>query len=223
MKNILFFLSVALIALPIAYGQAANLDKPTIKTPVEGRHYTVLAKPGRTKAPPGRVEVVDFFWYGCPHCYRQLAYTEEWEKDKPSYVYVRKVPVPFSGLWTVHARAYYTSHRLNMAARLHRPIFEAIHKDKQQLNNKRMLRNFFVSQGVDPARFDDIYDSFSVDARVRSAQKEVSSYQIKSVPSFVINGKYLTDVSMAGSPANVIAVIEFLTEQEHQAQNQEQG
>ena len=222
MRHILSFLSVALIALPIAYSQAANLDKPTIRTPVEGRHYTVLAKPGRTKAPPGRIEVVDFFWYGCPYCYNLLPYTEEWEKDKPSYVYVRKVPIT-GGRAAAHARAYYTSYRLNMAARLHRPIFEAIHKDRKQLNNKRMLRNFFASQGVDPARFDDIYDSFSVDARVRSAQKEVSFYQIETVPSFIINGKYFTDVSMAGSPANLVAVIKFLTEQEHQARNQEQG
>lgn len=223
MRRLFFVLFAALVALPLLEAQAANLQKATLKNPVEGKHYAVLAKPGKTKAPPGKIEVIDFFWYGCPHCYNQLSYTEEWEKSKPPYVYVRKVPVPFSGLWTVHARAYYTSHRLNMAARLHRPIFDAIHKEKQQLTNQRTLRNFFVSQGVDPDRFNDIYDSFSVDARVRSAQKEVSFYQINSVPTFVINGKYVTDSSMAGSAANIIAVIKFLTEREYQAQSQEQG
>ena len=217
------FLTIVSLLLVLTSAQAADLKKPTLKNPVAGKHYLVLDKPGRTKSPPGKVEVIDFFWYGCPHCYKQLEYTEAWEKDKPSYIYVRKIPVPFSGMWTVHARTYYTAQRLNMAARLHRPIFDAIHKEKRRLTNQLSIRDFFADQGVDPARFDDIYGSFSVDARLRSAQKEVAFYKIKSVPIFIINGKYMTDTSMAGSQANIIQIIKFLSEKEYQAGSQGQS
>ena len=214
----LVFISLALIILSTVH--AANLKKPTISNPIAGKHYEVLDKPGITKAPPGKIEVVDFFWYGCPHCYAQLEYTEDWEKEKPPYVSIRRVPVPYSGLWTVHARAYYTAKRMNVAGRTHRALFDAIHKKKQTLTNQRTLAGFYADRGADFNRFNELFNSFSVDARIKSAQREVALYKIDSVPTFIINGKYKTDVTRAGSKANIMQVIKVLVEQEYQALSQ---
>lgn len=199
-----------------AFAGAETLKKATITTPKEGRHYHVLAEPGRTKAPTGKIEVVEFFWYGCPHCYRLESYMESWDRTKPSYITFRRVPVPYDGLWNLHARTYYTAEKLNVIAKTHRPFFDAIHKERKTLTSQNAIARFFAGYGVDPARFNDTFGSFSVEARMRLASKEADFYKISSVPTVIINGKYHTGADIAGSEANLIEVIRYLTKLEHE-------
>ena len=195
---------------------AETLKKPTVSTPKEGRHYHTLQEPGRTKVPTGKIEVIEFFWYGCPHCYRLEPYMEDWEKTKPSYVTFRRVPVPYDGLWNLHARTYYTAEKLKVVTKTHRPFFDAIHKERKTLTSQGAIAKFFAGYGVDISRFNDTFTSFSVEARMRLASKEADFYKISSVPTVIINGKYRSGADIAGSEANLIEVIRYLSKLEHE-------
>ena len=214
------FLSVILtlgfLALSGGGVQAAKLDKPTIGTAVAGKHYQVLPKFGKTKVPPGKVEVIEFFWYGCPHCYRLDPYIESWLKNKPSYVTFRRVAVPSNGLWEVHARTYYTADRLKLLGKTHVAFFDAIHKQRQPLTNQRTISKFFSNYGVSVEQFNDVYNSFAVESKIRLASREARSYKVNSVPVVIVNGKYMLTAGWVGGEANLIAVINQLAKLEHE-------
>ena len=212
-------LIVVLVSLGVFISQngaAANLDKATIGNAIAGKHYQILQKFGKTKVPPGKVEVTEYFWYGCPHCYRLEPYVENWEANKPSYITFRRVAVPFNGLWQIHAQAYYTAERLNLVGKTHRAFFDSIHKERRPLTNQRNIAKFYSEYGVNADRFNEVYNSFGVESKMRLASREVSFYKINSVPMFVVNGKYLLSVGMAGSEANLMEVVRQLAKLEHE-------
>lgn len=213
LASTLIFIAAILLSSPL---QAAGekLAKPTIGVAVAGKNYQVLPKFGKTKVPPGRVEVTEFFWYGCPHCYRLEPYIENWLAKKAPYVSFRRVAVPFGGLWNIHAQSYYTAERLKVLGETHTAFFDAIHKERRPLTNQRNIAKFFSEHGVDINKFNEVFNSFSVSSRMGLAEREVSFYKINSVPLIIVNGKYLATVQMAGSEANLIEVIKQLTELE---------
>lgn len=194
--------------------EAAKLAKPTIGTAVAGRNYQVLENFGKPKVAPGEVEVVEYFWYGCPHCNKLEPYIESWKDNKASYVKFRRVPVPFRGLWQVHARSYFTAERLRVLDKSHQAFFDAIHKGKRPLTNKKNIAKFYSEYGANIDEFNEAYDSFGVDSKMRLALREVEFYKINSVPAVVVNGKYLLNVQMAGSEVNLIEVIKQLAKLE---------
>lgn len=212
-RIILIMMASVFLLLPIQ-SIAATLAKPTIGTAVAGRNYQVLDNFGKTKVAPGKVEVVEYFWYGCPHCNKLEPYLEHWEENKESYVKFRRVPVPFRGLWQVHARAYFTAERLNVLGKSHQAFFDAIHKKRMPLTNKKNIAKFYSEYGVNIDEFNEVYDSFGVDSKMRLALREVEFYKVNSVPAIVVNGKYLLNVQMAGSEANLIEVIKQLAKRE---------
>lgn len=214
---LLLMLSIASVAMIVPQqGQTADLKKPNIGTAVAGRNYLVLQEFGKTKVAPGKIEVTEFFWYGCPHCYKLEPYIRNWVKNKPSYVTFRRVPVPFNGLWRIHAQTYFTSERLGLVGKTHEAFFDAIHKDRQPLTNQRTIAKFFSEYGVSPDKFNEIFTSFGVESKLRIATREATFYQINSVPMVVVNGKYLVTFQYAGSEANMIEVIKQLTKLEYE-------
>jgi len=161
-----------------------------------------------------KIEVLEFFWYGCPHCYSFEPYLKAWKKTMPANVEFVRVPAIFRPDWEVQARAYYALSNMGIIEDLHGKIFTAIHKDKKRLNKKELITDFLVANGVDRKKFEAEYSSFSVDSMVRKAKKKQTAYQIQGVPSVAVNGKYLTSGSMSGSYENLIKIIDYLVAKE---------
>jgi len=174
-----------------------------------------LVDPPQTTETPGKIEVVDVFWYGCPHCYRLLPYMEKYLKTKAPYVAVRHMPAIFSKGWELHARAFYIAKVLGVSDKLHVPIFDAIHKDRQRLDTKETLRAFFAKYGVSAEDFDKTFDSFAVSSLMRKSLVMQTRYGVRGTPTAIINGKYRTSASLAGNFEEMIRVIAELARREH--------
>ena len=160
------------------------------------------------------VEVVDVFWYGCPHCYQFLPYIESWRRDAPDDVSMKRLPAIFRDSWEPHARAYFTAVQLGFIEELHVPVFKAIHGERRSLNTQAELRRFFVEFGVDADQFDESYSSFSVEAKVQTSHQMPRRWGVQGTPSVIVNGRYLLSGSTAGNYETLVAIGRQLVEQE---------
>ena len=195
--------------LPGLAGADASFD-------VEGKYRSVQpAQPTETE--PGTVEVVEVFWFGCPHCFTFLPHMEALEHSAPDYLRVRRLPAVFRESWVPHARAYYSAHLLGVEERIHRAVFEAIHVHGRTLATREALAAFFAEHGVDSEEFTKVYDSFAVESLVRKSITMQRNYGVTGTPSVIVNGKYRISGRDAGSHENVIKVIRALAEREHAA------
>lgn len=201
MKKILVFL---LLLINSAVLQAAGYT--------EGVDYKKLTPQSTDTG--DKIEVLEFFWYGCPHCYTFEPYINAWKKTKPANVEFVRVPAIFRPDWEIQARTYYALSNMDQIEDLHGKIFAAIHKDKKRLEKKEMLTAFLVKNGVDRKKFEEEYNSFAVDSMVRKAKKKQTSYKLQGVPSIAVNGKYLTSASMAGSYDNLVKILDYLVAKE---------
>lgn len=174
-----------------------------------------LVDPPQPTETPGKIEVVDVFWYGCPHCFRFLPHIEAYLKDKADYVEVRRMPAIFSKSWELHARAYYTAKALGVSDELHAPIFNAIHQDHKRLDTKEDLRAFFVQHGVKAEDFDKTFESFGVVSGMRKSLIMQTRYGVRGTPTVIVNGKYRTSGSLAGNFEEMIRVVAELAKREH--------
>ena len=196
-------------APPHAAAQSAGPD-------IEGR-YELLQPPQLTET-GDRIEVVDVFWYGCPHCYTFLPAMEAYDIAKPDYVEIRRLPAVFRESWVAHAHAFYTAMLLGVVDRTHRPLFEEIHERRNPTDHKEALAAFFERQGVDRATFEQTYDSFAVESLVRKSILMQQRYGVTGTPSVIVNGKYRVTGRLAGGHDNVIQVVMALVEREREAQ-----
>lgn len=179
-----------------------------------GKHYVKLP-PGAQAVSGNKVEVREFFWYGCPHCYRLEPYLEAWLKKIPADVaYVRTPGV--ARRWLPHAQAFYTFEALGITEQVHKDFFDAIHKKGQELNTEDSLVQFLAAYGVDASKVRDHYNSFGVRTKVENAKRLNFTYAIASVPAITVDGRYKTDVSMAGGPQQLMALINYLVDQSRQ-------
>jgi thiol:disulfide interchange protein DsbA len=190
----------------------------------EGVHYTRLVPAQPTAVPAGQIEVLEFFWYACPHCYAIDPLVETWRKSKPAYVSFARVPVLWNEGHRSLARLYYTLESLGKIDQLHGEIFKEIHVNGNPLigsdpgndaESQRVQTIFVRKFGIADKDFAANYHSMFVDTALGRADQLVQRYRIDAVPKFVINGKYIADVSTAGSPEKLIALIDYLTAQEH--------
>lgn len=175
--------------------------------------YETLS-PAHPTQNPDKIEVIEFFWYGCPHCYSFEPALEKWLKNKPENVDFIRQPVAFNELWGKHAKAYYTAEALGVVDKVHADFFDAIQNKKEKLDTEEELAKFFKAHGVDETQFHEAYNSFAVDAKMRQAPVIASSYGITGVPAIVVNGKYKTNGTLAGSQDKMIEVMNKLIEQE---------
>ena len=182
---------------------------------IDGK-YQRLATPQPT-SDPDKIEVVEIFWYGCPHCNNFQPYLHPWLKKLPDDVAFTRMPAIFRPDWEIHARAYYISHALGTLDKTHTQLFAAIHQQGQPLNTQEALRKFFVNQGVPEQDFDKLYDSFGVDSGLRRSKVMGARYELRSVPAIIVNGKYQVRGSLAGSHSNVMQVVDALVEIERTA------
>jgi protein dithiol oxidoreductase (disulfide-forming) len=175
--------------------------------------YEVL-KPAQPTQDPDKVEVIEFFWYGCPHCYRFEPILSKWLKTKPDNVLFIRQPAIFSSLWGKHAQAYFTAQALGVVDKVHADFFDTIQNKKQKLTSEDDLAEFFAAHGVDEAEFRKQYNSFWVNTKMRQAKTMAARYGVTGVPAIIINGKYKTNGSLAKSLDNVIVVMDELIKKE---------
>ena len=185
--------------------------------PIEGRYHEVTP-PQIPETPEGTIEVVEAFGYRCPHCFRLLPLMEQYEKEKPEYVYVRHMPVVFRESWEPPARAFYTAKLLGVLDKLHRPIFEALHVEKKSMDNDADWRQLFVAHGVSAEKFEQTFRSFAVESLLRKSVVMQGRYGVTGTPSIIVNGKYRVAAGLAGSYENMIRITRGLVKMEHEAQ-----
>ncbi len=175
--------------------------------------YEELPNP-KMRANADRVEVVEYFWFGCPHCFAFEPTINKWAESKPEFVdFIREAP-PLNPGWKPHSQAFYAAELLGVTDQFFEPLFNAIHKDKKRLNTPKSIAKFAGTLGLDAEKFLKTMNSFAVDAKIRKAMEQARHDGINSVPSIVVNGKYRTSGSIAGSNQRVIEVIQELTEKE---------
>lgn len=178
--------------------------------------YEVLT-PAQPVQNPEKVEVIEFFWYGCPHCYSLEPSIAKWLETKPANVEFIRQPAVFSDLWGKHAKAFFTAQALGVSDKVHADLFDAVQNKKQKLTSEDDLAKFFAAHGVKEEDFRAAYSSFLVDAKLRQAETMGPRYGITGVPTIVVNGKYRVTATTAKSQENMINVTNQLIQQETKA------
>jgi len=218
-------LLAAVAASVMAATPAAAADLSGPKLWQEGVNYTRIVPAQPTAVAPGQVEVLEFFWYACPHCYSIDPLVESWRKTKPAYVSFSRVPVTWDEGHRELARLFYTVKSLGKLDQLHTEIFKEIQVNGDPLvardpsdvaGTERLQAAFAAKQGIPEATFKNEFEhGFSMTNDLRNADELVQRYRIEGVPTFVINGKYIADVASAGGPEKLIALVGDLAAQEH--------
>ena len=204
------------IACGAALAGTALVQTPAlaqIKPPQAGTDYVVLKNPAPVEAPAGKVEVVEFFWYSCPHCNSFEPMFDAWSRRVPKDVVVHRVPIAFRDDFAPQQRLFYALEAMGLLDKLHSKVYGAIHVEKQNLSKADEIADWVAKQGVDKAKFMTQYNSFSVVTKVSRATQLQNAYQIEGVPTIGVAGRFWTDGSMAGSLERALQVVEFLVTQ----------
>lgn len=181
----------------------------------ENMHYELISPPQPTSS-ADKIEVVELFWYGCPHCYQFEPTLVKWLKNLPPNVVFVRTPGIFRPEWSVLARAYYTAEALGALDKVHEQIFAAVHELKRPLQNEDQLAALFAEHGVKEDDFRKTFRSFAIEGKVRRAQEMSQRYGARGVPTMIVNGKYRVSAGMPGvqTHANTIKVVEWLIQRE---------
>lgn len=212
MKRREFSLAVTSVASTLALGTASAVHAQGT-APKEGKDYVKLAKPATTEAPAGKVEVVEFFWYSCPHCNAFEPTFAAWKQKAPANVVVRRVPVAFNASFVPQQKLYFALQAMDNFDAMHVKVFHAIHVERNKLAKDEDIFAWVGKQGVDVNKFKEIYNSFTVANQVRKASALQQEYDVEGVPSMGVAGKFYTDGPRAGSMQNVLNVVDYLTKQ----------
>lgn len=197
-------------ALPTLLPQAAFAQSAA---PQAGKDYMVLNKPASVEAPAGKIEVVEFFWYSCPHCNAFEPAFERWAKAVPADVVVHRVPVSFRDDFLPQQKLYYALEAMGKVDELHVKVFNAIHVEHQPINRDGTIIDWVAKQGVDKAKFTETFNSFSVNAKARRATQLQDQYKVEGVPALGIAGRYYTDGQMSGNMDRALQTANFLIAQ----------
>ena len=178
----------------------------------QGRQeFTVLNPPQAGE--PGKIEVLEFFSYACGHCYKLDPFLEAWAKKLPADVVFRRVPGVGSEQWSQLAKLFFALEAMNQLDRLHPKVFTAMHEQNQNLTSPKVRDAWLASNGVDPAQYLAVENSFAVQSKMGRARQMMSAYKVDGVPMLVVNGKYVTSSGAAGGPERVVPLLERLIAQ----------
>lgn len=181
----------------------------------EGFDYQHVIPPVPTQnQAPDRVEVVEMFWYGCPHCFHFEPIINDWARRRPNNVDFVRIPAIFRETWDPLARAFFTAEILGALNRIHEPLFKAVQERHQKLDDAETLRAFFAEYGVAAEDFNRVFHSFGVETRLRRAKDLTRRYGIDGVPAVIINGKYRTSGTLTAGLDKVPQVIDALIQKE---------
>ena len=207
MKLLFGFMAGLLLLSTHAYAEGKAEDlKP-------GVDYDLVSPPQPT-ADPAKIEVLEFFWYGCPHCYHFEPDLNAWARKKPETVAFIRQPAVFNAHWAAHAKAFFTAEVLGVVDKVHADFFDAIQNKKETLESEEDLAKFFAAHGVKEADFHQAYKSFAVDSKMRQAETMAARYGVTGTPSLVVNGKYLISPGKAKTFPRMIEITNALIKKE---------
>jgi thiol:disulfide interchange protein DsbA len=202
-----------LSVLFLSLGLAAAVAEASPSAPVAGKDYTVLSPAQPVDVPQGKIEVIEFFWYGCPHCNEFDPYLETWIKKQEPDVVFKRVPVAFRADFIPHSKMYHALDALGLARQLTPAVFNEIHVKRDYLLTPDAQAKFLATQGVDPKKYLEAYNSFSTQSDIQRDKTLLDAYKIEGVPTLVVQGKYETSPSATDSLPGTIQVLDYLVAQ----------
>jgi protein dithiol oxidoreductase (disulfide-forming) len=194
---------LALAAASLSFAAAGAFAQAPAPT------YSALNPPQPTEG-GGKIEVIEFFWYGCPHCYSLEPAVNAWLKAAPKDVVFRRVPAAPNESWGQMAGVFYTLEAMGVLDQMHSKVFDAMHKDNLNLGNKKIREEWLAKNGVDVAKYNDVEKSFTVASKISRARQLTGAYRVDSVPRIIVNGKYYTSAEQAGGTDKLFAVVDQL-------------
>lgn len=219
-------LQLTTFALLMMFNLACAQDEPDEpategRTVEEGRDFMRVVPAQPTSTAPGNVEVLEFFWYGCPHCYQAEKHVREWQQNLPENVVFRRIPATLNQGWVTMAKAYYAAELLDVLDTMHPALFAAFHENGTMLANENQLAAYFKEHaGVEKADFLEAFNSMTVASHVQRADLLSRRYRVAGVPTMTVNGKYMTDPDKAGGYAELVDTVRVLVQWERQAQQE---
>lgn len=221
MRNLMLSAVLASTSLFGLAAQAADapvlLEAPNAAMKLEaGKQYFEL-NAAVPVSKPGKIEVVELFWYGCPHCFHFEPTINPWVETLPADVNFVRIPAMFGGVWDIHGQAFITLETMQVEHKVHKAIFEAIQTDGKKLATPEEFADFVATQGIDKDAFLNTYNSFGVKGQVANAKRLAMAYQISGVPSMIVNGKYRFDLGSSGGPEQTLQVADQLIAKERAA------
>jgi thiol:disulfide interchange protein DsbA len=199
--------NILLLAAGGALGASRAASAQTSERAFEDSYRTITPQ---ATAGGDKIEVIDFFWYGCPYCYQLLPMIEAWEKTKPADAILRRVPAVLREEWVPDAHLYYTLELLGVADRLHAKAFDAIHRDRVLITDREAWAKWAVANGIDRTKWDEAYNDKSVRDNVVRAVEMARNYDVRGTPAMVVDGRYQTSGGLAGSLKNVMPTVNGL-------------
>ena len=191
------------LALPMGAQAQAAVFK-------DGTDYLTLDKPAPVEVAAGQIEVIEFFWYSCPHCNVFEPQLSTWSKTQSKDVILKRTPIAFRPDFEPQQRLYYVLEAMGKVEELHKKVFYAVHVEKQALNTLETIASWAEKQGVNKAKFTELYNSFSVSTKTRKATQLQNAFQVDGVPALGIGGRYYTSGSMAKSMERALQVADYL-------------
>lgn len=202
--------TATLFALLLAVALPLQADEDYI----EGAHYLTIDPPMQTAAADGQIEVMELFWYGCPHCYALEPHLAAWLDDKPPAVSFVRVPAVLNPHWTLHAQAFYAAEQLGELETIHTAMFQAIHAQRRRLSSPDQVARFVASLGVDRQAFEAAMESPDIRARLQQSYELGRASQATGVPALIVAGKYRVTASLAGGYPEMLDVVDHLVKKE---------
>jgi thiol:disulfide interchange protein DsbA len=166
---------------------------------------------------PGKIEVVELFWYGCPHCYAFEPTINPWVEKLPKDVNFKRIPAMFGGPWDAHGQLFLTLEAMGVEHKVHNAVFEAIQKQGKRLTKPEDMADFVATQGVDKDKFLATFNSFAIKGQIEAAKKLAVAYGVQGVPTMIVNGKYRFDLGTTGGPEATLNVADQLIAKERAA------
>jgi len=206
-KPLILLLATLFINLPFGFAMADAYH--------EGKNYRVLERPGIPSV-PGKIEVREFFWYGCPHCYQLEGKISAWSRTLPSDVNFIHTPAVAAPHWELLASGYFAASNLGVAKEAHAALFDALHKDRKRIATAEQLAAFYKDYGVEESAFLAQLNSFAVKTALRKSEQSFRQYGLTGVPAVIVNGKYQV---LGQSYDEMLRVVDFLIDKERQAMN----
>ena len=202
-----------LVCCGLTFGLVAGFAVASPASPQAGKDYKVLQTAQPTDVPAGKVEVIEFFWYGCPHCAQMEPVLDAWLKKLPPDVVYKRIPVAFRDDFLPHSKMYHALDALGVAEQMTPRVFTEIHANKNYLLTPESQADFMQKNGIDRKKYLDAYNSFSTASAIQRDKKLLSDYRIDGVPTFEIQGKYETSPAQTNSLEGTLQVIDYLVAQ----------
>ncbi|WP_338574044.1 thiol:disulfide interchange protein DsbA [Pseudomonas canadensis] len=210
MRNLI--LSAALVTASL-FGMTAQAADVPLEA---GKTYVELTNPVPVSE-PGKIEVVELFWYGCPHCYAFEPTINPWVEKLPKDVNFRRIPAMFGGPWDAHGQLFLTLEAMGVEHKVHNAVFDAIQKQGKRLTKPDEMADFVATQGVDKDKFVATFNSFAIQGQIKQAKELAQKYGVQGVPTMIVNGKYRFDLGTSGGPEQTLNVADQLIAKERAA------